>query len=149
MLLELNFTLILFGASFLVFIYLLNLTLFKPVGKIIQKRKELIEGDYLEAKDFTEEATGLLESYTKQIKLARKEAQNIIQEAINQAQKSKQERINILLVSLNKEKEEALKQIKKEQEVALKQLEGQINLLTDLITNKVLGIGGKTLVGSH
>ena len=149
MLLELNFTLILFAASFLVFIYLLNLTLFKPVGKVIEKRKELIEGEHLQAKDLCDEANKLLINYTKQIKLARQEAQGLIQEVINQAQKAKQEKINVAIASLNQEKEEALKQIKKEQEIALKQLETQINLLKDLITNKVLGIGGKTLVGLH
>ncbi len=146
MLLELNFTLILFAASFLVFIYFLNLTLFKPVGKVIEKRKELIEGEHLQAKDLRDEANKLLDNYTKQIKLARQESQGLIQESINQTQKIKQEKINVITTELSKEKEEALKQIKKEQEIALKQLEAQINLLKDLITNKVLGTGEKTLV---
>ena len=51
MLLEINFTLILFAASFLVFIYLLNMTLYKPVGEVIESRKQLMDGEYTKAKE--------------------------------------------------------------------------------------------------
>ena len=56
MLLEMNFTLVLFAVSFLIFIYLLNSALFKPVGKVIEERKNLIDGEYSKAKEFTQKA---------------------------------------------------------------------------------------------
>ena len=146
MLLEINFTAVFFAISFLIFIYFLNLTLFKPVGQVIEQRRNLIEGDIKKAKELTEKANSMLEDYKSQIKSARHQAQNIVQEGINQAQKSKQEKISALTVKLKNEKEEALKQIKKEQESVLKQLENQIKTLTDLITNKVIGTEEKTLV---
>ncbi|MBI3591706.1 MAG: hypothetical protein HY094_10065 [Candidatus Melainabacteria bacterium] len=149
MLLEINFTLILFALSFLVFIYLLNQTLYKPVGNIIEKRKDAIDGDFSKAKSLSEAANELLENYKSEIKSARIEAHDIIQEAIAQAQKTKEEKVAVLTASLVKEKEAAIKQIKEEEKAALKQLEGQIKILTDLITSKILGSGEKTLVGSH
>ena len=149
MLLEINFTLILFAVSFLVFIYLLNLTLYKPVGEVIDKRKGLIDGEYEKGKELTQRANEMLESYKSKIKSAKQESQIIIQEATKQAQKIKEEKVNQLLVTLNKEKEESFKKIKEEKILVMQKLEREIKILTDLITNKILGTGEKTLVGSH
>ena len=149
MLLELNFTLVIFALSFLIFIYLSNLTLYKPVGKIIDARKSLIDSEYAKAKECTSSAGNILENYKTQIKSARQEAQIITQEAINQAQKIKSEKISVLISSLTKEKEDALKQIQEEKDKAVKSLEDEIKTLTSLITSKVLGMEEKTLVSSH
>ena len=148
MLLELNFTLILFAFSFLVFIYLLNMTLFKPVGKVIEDRKNLIENNYTKAKELTEKVTGILENYKDTIKTVKHEAQVFIQEAINGAKKKKEEKILILLTALNKQKEEALIKLKEEKDLSMKELEGKIKILTNLITSKVLGTEN-SLVGTH
>ena len=150
MLLELNFTLVLFAISFLVFINLLNFTLYKPVGKTIEKRKSIIDGDFTQAKELTESANNMLETYTKKIKQARLEANSIIQEEISKTQKTRHEKVSILESELTKEKELALKQIKIEEESTIKAVEQKIKILTDLITSKVLGSSEeKTLVGSH
>ena len=148
MLLEINFTAVLFAVSFLIFIYLLNLTLYKPVGEIIEKRKNLIEGDYSNAKGLSKEANELLENYKNKIKSARLEAHKIIDETIQAGQKQKQGKISDLLLTLSKEKENALKKISEEEKTALKALEKEIKSLTNLITNKLLGTEN-SLVGTH
>ena len=148
MLLEINFTLILFAISFLVFIYLLNLTLYKPVGKIIEGRKDLIDGEYFKAKEFMQAAGEMLENYKNKIKQARHEAHNIVQESINLAKMEKEKKVSDLVGILTKEKETAIKQIEEEKKLTMKELEKEIRVLTDLITNKILG-GNKTLVGLH
>ena len=149
MLLEINFTLILFAVSFLVFIYLLNMTLYKPVGEVIEHRKRLIDGEYARAKELTNKANESLENYKNKIKTARHEAHSIIQESVQKAQKLKEEKISWLLVTLNKEKEESFKKIEEEKKIVMQKLEKEIKMLTDLITNKILGTGEKTLVSSH
>ena len=149
MLLEMNFTLVLFAISFLIFIYLLNNALFKPVGKVIEERKNLIDGEYSKAKESTRKANEMLESYKREIKSARLNAQNIIQEAIFQAQKQKQEKVSVLLESLTKEKETMFKQLMEEKKETMKKLEEKLNILTELITSKIIGKGVKTLIGSH
>ena len=149
MLLEINFTLVLFAASFLVFIYLLNLTLYKPVGDVIEKRKSLIDREYAKGKELTQKANEMLENYKEKIKSSRHESQLIIQEATKQAQKVKEEKVNQLLSTLNKEKEESFKKIDEEKKIVMQKLEKEIKTLTELITNKILGTGEKTLVSSH
>lgn len=150
MLLELNFTLILFALSFLIFINLLNLTLYRPVGKTIEKRKSIIDGDFTQAKELTEEANQMLENYKKEIKAARTTAHNIIEESVLNAQKIRDEKISALISELAKEKKAALKQIEIERANTMKQVEEKIKMLTDLITSKVLGSSEeKTLVRSH
>ena len=149
MLLEINFTTVLFAISFLVFIYLLNLTLYKPAGEIIEKRKKLINDAYKVAKEFTDEAQKKLEEYKKQIKSARIEAQGIIQQTINNTNKTREEKISALVTELLKEKEIAIKQIQIEKEKSLKEIETKVKALTELITNKILDVEEKTLVKSH
>lgn len=148
MLLEINFTLVLFAVSFLVFIYLLNLTLYKPVGEVIESRKRLIDGEYAKGKELTHKANEMLEGYKNKIKNARHESHIIIQDATKQAQKLKEEKILQLLITLNKEKEESFKKIEEEKKIVMQKLEKEIKILTDLITNKILGME-KTLVSSH
>ena len=149
MLLEINFTLVLFAASFLVFIYLLNLTLYKPVGKIIEKRKSLIDGEYAKGKELTKKANEMLENYKNKIKAAKHESQAIVHEGTKQAQKVKEEKISQLILTLNKEKEESFRKIEEEKKIVMQKLEKEMKMLTDLITNKILGTGEKTLVSSH
>ena len=149
MLLEINFTLVLFAVSFLIFIYLLNLTLYKPVGEVIESRKKLIDGEYAHAKELTQKANEMLETYKNKIKDTRHESHIIIQDVTKQAQKLKEEKISQLLATLNKEKEESFKKIEEEKKTVMQKLEKEIKILTDLITNKILGTGEKTLVSSH
>lgn len=146
--LEINFTLVIFAFSFLVFIYLLNLTLYKPVGKLIEARKELIERDYDRAKNLSEEAKGTLENYTKKIKEAKHSSQVLIQEAINETNKKKEEKLLSFINVLTKEKEAALKKIGEEKEKSMKELQKELVHLTEFITNKVLGME-KDLVRTH
>ena len=148
MLLEINFTLVLFAVSFLIFIYLLNLTLYKPVGEVIEKRKNIVEGDLNKAKELTNEANQSLDDYTNKIKKARFEAQNIVQETVKQSEKTRNERISGLVTSLTKEKDDAISKIKEEEKVTMGKLEGEIKSLTDLIVNQVLG-KEKDLVSSR
>ena len=151
MLLELNFTLVLFAASFLVFIYLLNLTLYKPVGNIIEKRKNLVESDYSKAKSLVNEANEMLEHYKMQIKKARHEAHNMTHEMTLNVQKVKEEVIQKLFLKLSKEKENSLLLLEKEKKAALSELESHIKTLTEMIVNKILVVEDKdkTLVGSR
>lgn len=146
--LEINFTLVVFAFSFLIFIYLLNLTLYKPVGKLVEARKELIERDYDGAKNLNEEAKRILENYTKKIKEAKHDSQILIQEVINETNKKKEEKLLSFINVLSKEKEAALRKIKEEKEKSMKEFQKELVHLTEFITNKVLGME-KDLVGTH
>ena len=141
--LQIDFTLVFFAASFLVFIFLLDLVLYKPVGRVIEARKDLVEGGFSQSKELSEKADELMEKYKAALKRARIESQNLIQEVVLQAQKLKEEKIQKLVEELNKDKEVVLTQIKKEKEAANKEIVNKINILTELITAIVLGAGGE------
>lgn len=146
--LEINFTIVLFAISFLIFVNLLNFTLFIPVGKIIEERKNLIDGDYTKASTFSNNAKATLENYSAQIKQARKEAQSIIEKVVAESQKTKQEKISEVISGLQKEKDEAIKKVKQEEQTSLTELENKIKSISELITNKVLGMEN-SLVGTR
>lgn len=146
MLLEVNLTMILFAISFLVFIYLLNFTLYKPVGKIVEDRKNLIEGSYEKSKEYASDASKIFETYEKKIKEARQEAKKIIEDIIYVAKAEKAERVSSLVKTLVKEKEQAVVEIQKELQIKKEALQSKIHELKDLITEKILG---GDLVGTH
>lgn len=137
--LEINFTIVLFSISFLVFVFLLNFTLFKPVGEILEKRKDQIEGNIERAQFIKEEASKSLSEYEATIKTARIESIKIIEESTKQSNKIKQDKINELVNSLQVEKEKAIQLIESEYNSSKNQLANKIKSLTDLITNKVIG----------
>ena len=149
MLLEVNLTMIIFAISFLIFIYLLNLTLFKPVGKIVEERKIFIEGSYEKSKELSHEANKIIEEHEKKIKETRLTAKSIIEEVSLKAKGKREEKISILMKSLLSEKETAMLKIKQEEKTRKEELNIKINELKDLITNKVLGTEENSLVGSH
>ena len=149
MLLEVNLTMIIFAISFLIFIYLLNLTLFKPVGKIVGERKNLIEGSYEKSKELSHEANKIIEDHEKKIKEIRLSAKNIVEAALLEAKRKREEKVSVLMESLLNEKEAAVVKIKQEEKVRKEELNTKINELKDLITNKVLGTEENSLVGSH
>ncbi len=148
MLLELNFTLIVFAISFLIFVNLLNLTLFKPVGEVIDKRKGLVDNDLNKASSLALEAQENIQSYQSQIKQARIDSQNIVHEGVKQAEKFKQEKISALISTLVKDKEDAIKKLREEEKNVMAKLDTEIKSLTELITSQILG-KEKDFVGSR
>lgn len=149
MFLEVNLTMIIFAISFLVFIYLLNLTLFKPVGKIVEKRKSLIESSYEKSKELSNEATKIIEEHKQKIKVARVSAKNIVEEVSLEARSKREEKISMLMESLLNEKEAAILKIKQEEKIRKEELNEKVTELKDLIINKMLGTEENSLVGSH
>lgn len=149
MLLEVNLTMIIFAVSFLIFIFLLNLTLFKPVGNIVEKRGLQIEGSYSKAKELTDEANKILQNHEIKIKEARLNAKKIVEDIGNEAKNKKLGKITTVIESLTNEKETAIAKIREEQTVKEKELKSKISELKDLITTKILGTEENSLVGTH
>ncbi len=84
---ELNGTYIIFIASFLVFMFLLNEIMLKPVGKAIADRKALIQEHQEISKISREKAEAELISYKERLNSTRHQAAGIRNEASAAAQK--------------------------------------------------------------
>ncbi len=90
---SLNGTYIIFLTLFLIFIYLLNEIMLKPVGKTIERRRAKLQENLHTAKTCTQEAQNLLADYQAKLHESRLQAQAIIQSALSAANKEREERL--------------------------------------------------------
>jgi len=79
--LELNGTLIAVILNFIIMMAILNFFLYKPVLKMLDDRKKLIEDNFADAKAKVESARELKENYDHKIAVAENESKKIIDEA--------------------------------------------------------------------
>ncbi len=82
---DINATYLIFIASFLVFIMLLNEIMLKPVGRVLEKRAEKIRNDIEDGKSARVQAEEVLDGYHQQLFKTKNEAQAIINEALEKA----------------------------------------------------------------
>src|ERR1700733_8406061 len=89
----LNGTYIIFIALFLIFIYLLNEIMLKPVGAAMEKRRAKMQENLDTAKACTQEAQRILSDYQAKLHESRLEAQAIIQAALATANKERDDKV--------------------------------------------------------
>ncbi len=80
---EFNATFIVAMFSFVVFIFIMNTIYYKPVLKIIEERKSLVDGNYEHAKQSGEKAEVLLVQTQQQLDEASKKARNVVTSAVD------------------------------------------------------------------
>jgi F-type H+-transporting ATPase subunit b len=90
---ELNATLVIFLASFVAFISLLNNVLLKPVSEVMEKRAAKIRGDIEVSRDKRKQSEEILAKYQEKLHLVRLEAQKTINDAVAQAQEERNRQI--------------------------------------------------------
>jgi len=136
---DFNATLPLMALQFILLTVVLTFILFKPVGKVLEDRETFVSNNLSEALEKLVKADELYKQYDVQLKTARAEAQAVISE-------SEQEAKDIVALEISQARKDALKlmeQTNKELEtqktLALQQLESQVDSLSDLIKEKLLG----------
>ena len=82
---EINFTLLIQAANFLLLIFLLNVVLYKPILKILEEREHRIDGQQAEAKKITDDSQALIDEYNRKLHEAKIEAMNAKNAARSQA----------------------------------------------------------------
>lgn len=136
---EINGTLIIFVVSFLLFMFLLDAILLKPVAKVIAEREEKIKGHIEAGKSSRERAQNLLDRYEQDLRNMRDKAQKHIADASEAANKERQ----ATLAKLHKDGQERLNaakaEIEKEREALIDALIPEEKALVETITQKVLG----------
>ncbi|RMF97940.1 MAG: hypothetical protein D6734_01130 [Candidatus Schekmanbacteria bacterium] len=135
--LEINFTLIILAANFLILMYILNKNLFLPLSKILEQRQEKVKKSLENAKKFTEvsqmkenEYIGTISEEKKRIireqAETKKEAVNTSTQLIKKAQDEANRKLNEVKESLMKEKTEAKKELSTYAESIAKELAEKI-----------------------
>lgn len=136
---DINGTLVIFVASFLLFMVLLNQIMLKPVGKVIAERQEKVKADLDAAREARQQAAHLVEKYETDLKNIRSEAHGLMANAVSSANKEKAD----ALAKVHKEGLEKLEKAKAEIAAERTQLIDDLvaheRELVEDITQKILG----------
>ena len=126
-------------ANFIFTIWVLNLLLYKPIRKILNQRKEKVDGLELSIETSAKDAREKDEAFVAGIKEARSrgvEKKNALMQEADDEEKS-------ILADINQKAQAELAQvhekIKKEAEVARNSLKKEIDSFADQISEKILG----------
>ena len=136
---DFNATLPLMAIQFVLLTTVLTFVYYKPVGKLLEERETLISGNLATASERLLKADELYQQYDEQLTDARKNAQTIISEAEKEAKQVVAEEINQARKDAASLVSQVNTQLDAQKELALKQLESQIDELSQLIKEKLLG----------
>lgn len=136
---DINGTLPIFVISFLVFMYLLDVILLKPVAKVIDQRDETIRKNIESGKSSREQAQKLLEKYEQELREIREKAQKHIADASEQANKERQAELSRLTKEGQEKLNAAKAEIEAERASLIDALVPKERELVEAITQKVLG----------
>jgi len=136
---DFNATLPLMALQFVLLTTVLTFTYYKPVGKLLEERETLISGNLATASERLLKADELYQQYDEQLKEARKNAQSIILESEKEAKQ-------IVALEIDQARKDATslidktnKELEAQKTLALEKLETQVDELSDLIKEKLLG----------
>jgi F-type H+-transporting ATPase subunit b len=136
---DFNATLPLMALQFILLTVVLTFIFYKPVSKVIDEREAYINGNLTTASEKLIKADELYKEYDEQLKAARVNAQSIIA-------KSEKEAKDIVALEITQARQDATKLIDRtnkeldaQKSVALQQLEAQVDELSQLIKEKLLG----------
>jgi F-type H+-transporting ATPase subunit b len=125
--------------QFILLTVVLTFLFYKPVAKVIDERETYINGNLTAASEKLIKADELYKEYDEQLKTARLNAQTIIAQAEKEAK-------DVVAVEINQARQDAAKLIEKtnkelesQKSLALEQLETQVDELSQLIKEKLLG----------
>jgi F-type H+-transporting ATPase subunit b len=125
--------------QFVLLTVILTFVFYKPVGKVIEERETSISTNLAEASEKLLKADELYKQYDEQLKTARVNAQAVIA-------KSEQEAKDIVASEINQARQDASKlilqtnkELEAQKSIALEKLETQVDELSQLIKEKLLG----------
>jgi F-type H+-transporting ATPase subunit b len=136
---DFNATLPLMAIQFILLTVVLTFVFYKPVAKVIDERESYINGNLTTASEKLIKADELYSEYDEQLKTARVNAQAVIAQAEKEAK-------DVVNLEIDQARKDATKLIEKtnaeletQKSLALQQLETQVDELSQLIKEKLLG----------
>ena len=136
---DFNATLPLMAIQFILLTVVLTFLFYKPVSKVIEERESYINGNLNTAAEKLVKASELYTEYEEQLKTARVSAQAIIAASEKEAK-------DIVAVEITQARQDATKlidqtnkELEAQKSLALQQLETQVDELSQLIKEKLLG----------
>lgn len=136
---EINWTLFLQFANFIILMAVLNVLLFKPLRAALKQRQEAIEGSRVKIQDLEEQVQAQVARYEAQVQEAK---QNAAQEraALRQAAQQEESRMLAEARGLAADRMQSIKdKVAVEAETARQSLRGETKAIARQIAGKVLG----------
>ena len=138
---DFNATLPLMALQILLLTVVLTFVFFKPVSKVIDERESYINGNLTAASEKLIAADELYNQYNEQLKTARVDAQAVIAKSEKEAKDVVASEINEARTDAANLIERTNKELEAQKSLALQQLETQVDELSQLIKEKLLGKG--------
>jgi F-type H+-transporting ATPase subunit b len=136
---DFNATLPLMAIQFILLTVVLTFLFYKPVSKVIDERETYINGNLTTASEKLIKADELYKEYDEQLKTARVNAQVVIAQSEKEAK-------DVVALEITQARQDAAKLIEQtnteleaQKSLALQQLETQVDELSQLIKEKLLG----------
>jgi F-type H+-transporting ATPase subunit b len=136
---DFNATLPLMAIQFILLTVVLTFLFYKPVSKVIDERETYINGNLTTASEKLIKADELYNEYDEQLKTARVSAQAIIAQSEKEAKDIVAAEINQARLDATKLIEQTNRELEAQKSLALQQLETQVDELSQLIKEKLLG----------
>jgi F-type H+-transporting ATPase subunit b len=136
---DFNATLPLMAIQFILLTVVLTFLFYKPVSKVIDERETYINGNLTTASEKLIKADELYNEYDEQLKTARVSAQAIIAQSEKEAKDIVAAEINQARLDATKLIEQTNRELETQKSLALQQLETQVDELSQLIKEKLLG----------
>ena len=138
MFLQLNWGILWPIINIIVFYLLLRKFLFGPVSEIMEKRKEMISKDLMDAKAEKDETAEMKSEYEESLKAAKDEAGKIVSDARERAKNEYHEKVRRADEEIVQMKENAQKDIEAEKQKAMAGLQSEIAGIALMAAAKVV-----------
>lgn len=122
----------------LIIFILFKVFLFKPVGKILDKRNEMAAAEIAEAKRAKESAAKTEQEYIEKLAKAKEEAADIMKQATLRAQKREEEIVNEANQKAAEIKARAEENIKRDKQRAVNDIKDEISDIVIMAASKVV-----------
>jgi len=136
---DFNATLPLMALQFILLTVVLTFIFYKPVAKVIDERESYISGNLTQASEKLVKADELYKEYEEQLKTARVNAQTIIAQSEKEAKDVVALEITDARTDAAKLIEQTNKELEAQKSLAIEKLETQVDELSQLIKEKLLG----------
>jgi F-type H+-transporting ATPase subunit b len=136
---NINVTLLIQMVSFLVFVFLMNMVLYRPIRRIVAERQSHIEGQQKAIDEAEAVKTAAVEEFNSKIQEARKLGSQRIQDLKTAAYEQEKQMVQKATEDGAAQLQEFRAQIQKDVKKATGELKGQVKAFSKDLAQKILG----------
>lgn len=138
MLLQIDGTFIVIGASFIIFMLIMQVIFYGPMLKMKQQRQDYIDENQRHAKVMTEAANNFIESQEKELQETRGISKEIMAKAVEEANAKKEKAVKEASDKASQAYSEAKEKIAQSKQQTKESLKDEVSVLADSIVSQIL-----------